>query len=123
MNWIGGTLQRTKHANKGVIQKQRAYFARARTQLKQSPGTPAVPFRPDYLLDGDGHELGHYLPTFGSGSVRHTGHLARKRREVERAHPSSAIQKSQRLIEPRKSQETSLHFLQGRRNSAADNGM
>jgi hypothetical protein len=45
MNWTGGRLQRSKDANKGIIQKQKAHFARARTQLQNSTpaSTPAFP--------------------------------------------------------------------------------
>jgi hypothetical protein len=58
MNWTGGTLQRTKHANKGVMQRQRAYFARARTKLQQSPSTHSTPFRPEYYHNSDGRDVG-----------------------------------------------------------------
>lgn len=45
MNWTGGRLQQSKNANKGIIQKQKAHFARARTQLQNNIGasTPAFP--------------------------------------------------------------------------------
>jgi hypothetical protein len=58
MNWTGGTLQRTKYANKGVMQRQRAYFARARTKLQQSPSTQSTPFRPEYYHNSDGRDVG-----------------------------------------------------------------
>jgi hypothetical protein len=82
MNWTGGTLQRTKHANKGITQKQKAYFARARTHLQNGSKSPAVPFRPSYLQNDDSFELAGHLPSFGSGSVRHTGHPARNRHDT-----------------------------------------
>lgn len=82
MNWTGGTLQRTKHANKGVVQKQKAYFARARTHLQNGTNSPVAPFRPRYLQNDDSFELAGRLPAFGSGSVRHTGHSVRRHREA-----------------------------------------
>jgi hypothetical protein len=84
MNWTGGSLQRTRNANKGIVQKQKAYFARARTHLQNGPRSPAAPFRPTYLQNDDNFELAGCLPSFGSGSVRHTGHSARRRNEATR---------------------------------------
>lgn len=81
MNWTGGTLQRTKTASKGVVQKQKAHFAKARTNLQNGPDSPNAPFRPSYLQNDDSFELTRRLPSFGSGSVRHTGHSARRHRE------------------------------------------
>jgi hypothetical protein len=72
MNWTGGTLQRTKNANKGVVQKQKAYFAKARTHLQNGPDSPIAPFRPSYLQNDDSFELAGHLPSFGTRSVRHT---------------------------------------------------
>jgi hypothetical protein len=46
MNWTGGTLQRTKHANKGITQKQKAYFARARTHLQNGSSHQLFRFGP-----------------------------------------------------------------------------
>jgi hypothetical protein len=88
MNWTGGTLQRTKHANKGVVQKQKAYFARARTHLQNGSNPTIAPFRPSYLQNDDSFELAGRLPSFGSGSVRHTGHSARRHREARDREPS-----------------------------------
>ncbi len=73
MNWTGGTLQRTKNANKGVIQKQRAHFARARTKLQQSPNSPTTPFRPDFLRDGDCIDFGHHIDSSTSSVIYHAG--------------------------------------------------
>jgi hypothetical protein len=53
MNWTGGSLQRTKIANKGVAQKQKAYFARARMHLQNGPTSPAAPFQPSFLRNED----------------------------------------------------------------------
>lgn len=53
MNWTGGSLQRTKKANSGVLRQQKAYFAKARTNPPSAPRTPAAPFRPSYLRDDD----------------------------------------------------------------------
>ena len=88
MNWTGGTLQRTKNANKGVVQKQKAYFARARTHLQNGSKSPVAPFRPSYFQNDNNFELVGYPPSFGSGSVRHTGHSARRRREATDREPS-----------------------------------
>lgn len=80
MNWTGGSLQRTKKANTGVVQQQKAYFARARTQLQNDTNSPVAPFRPSYLQDdGDSYLLG--IAPSGSGSLRHTGHAAKRRNE------------------------------------------
>ncbi|KAH7092137.1 hypothetical protein FB567DRAFT_231599 [Paraphoma chrysanthemicola] len=94
MNWTGGTLQRTKHANKGVIQKQKAYFARARTHLQNGAESPDVPFRPSYLQNYDSFELAGHLPLLGSGSVRHTGHSVTQRRDSghRRGSPGGELQ-------------------------------
>ncbi|KAF3033472.1 hypothetical protein E8E11_003068 [Didymella keratinophila] len=120
MNWTGGTLQRTKHANKGVIQKQKAHFARARTQLQHSPGTPAAPFRPDFLQGSDTYDLGQRLPAFSTGSVRRTGHSARKHREEGNYH-SPTTQKPRHTHGHSNSQGRSPHFSQSRRHTRDDN--
>ena len=76
MNWTGGSLQRTKKANTGIVQQQRAYFAKARTHFQNATNLPAAPFFPSYLRESENAGfLG--IPPFGSGSVRHTGHSAR----------------------------------------------
>jgi hypothetical protein len=79
MNWTGGSLQRTKHASKGIVQKQKAHFARARTHHQGGAKSPAVPFRPSYLGFDNSFELSSHLPSYEKGSVRHTGHTARRR--------------------------------------------
>ena len=61
MNWTGGRLQRSKNANKGIVQKQKAHFARARTQLHND-----APTIQSSLLCGD--------PPAVSRTVRHAGH-------------------------------------------------
>ncbi|KAE8866782.1 hypothetical protein PTNB73_04876 [Pyrenophora teres f. teres] len=78
MNWTGGSLQRTKKANAGVLQQQRAYFAKARTHLQNATNSPIAPFYPDYLRESEHPGLSR-MSSFGSGSVRHTGHSARLR--------------------------------------------
>lgn len=115
MNWTGGTLQRTKHANKGVTQKQKAHFARARTQLQQSLGTPAAPCHPDFLH-------GQRLPAFGTGSVRHTGHSARKHREEEDYH-SLTTRKPRQTHHSSNTQGTSPHFSRSRQHTRHENGL
>lgn len=81
MNWTGGNLQRTKHANKGIVQKQRAYFASARAQLQNSSRSPVALFRPSYFRKDEDCDLGGQVPLFELGSVRRTGHPARQIRE------------------------------------------
>ncbi|KAF2643784.1 hypothetical protein P280DRAFT_216560 [Massarina eburnea CBS 473.64] len=94
MNWTGGSLQRSKKTSKGVLQKQKAHFARARTQL-QNGSQRVSPFRPSYLRDEE-HTLldGQLPPLFSSRSIRHTGHSKTLREPPEQssAHqrPSSA---------------------------------
>jgi hypothetical protein len=84
MNWTGGSLQRTKKANKGVLQQQKTYFAKARTQLHNPPNSHVAPFRPNHLHDNNESGLWGVIP-FGSGSVRPTGHRAK--------HPSERAQR------------------------------
>jgi hypothetical protein len=81
MNWTGGSLQRTKHANKGVVQKQKAFFAKARTHLQNSPKSPATPFRPTYLQNDSSFELSSHLPPFEASPIQHTRHSAQRRLE------------------------------------------
>ncbi|KAH7068188.1 hypothetical protein BKA63DRAFT_478566 [Paraphoma chrysanthemicola] len=96
MNWTGGTLQRTKHANKGVVQKQKAHFARARTHLQNGAKSPDVPFRPSYLQNDDSFELAGRLPLLVSGSVRHTGHSVRQQHDSghRKGSPGGELQES-----------------------------
>jgi hypothetical protein len=85
MNWTGGKLQRSKRANKGIAQIQKAHFARARTQLQKNPHSPPSPFRPNFSRD-NADSLGGQVPLFSSRSVRHTGHsrtLRERRSEVD----------------------------------------
>jgi hypothetical protein len=85
MNWTGGSLQRTKHASKGIVQKQKAYFAKARTHHQDGAKSP---FRPSYLGDDNSFGLSRHMPSYGKGSVRHTGHTARRRyAPTQRVHP------------------------------------
>ncbi|KAF2239270.1 hypothetical protein EV356DRAFT_168672 [Viridothelium virens] len=47
MNWTGGKLQRHKHSGNGRINRQKAFFARQRTNLQNAPlsnSTPTIPF-------------------------------------------------------------------------------
>lgn len=81
MNWTGGSLQRTKNANRGTLQKQKAYFARARTQLQNDTNRPAVIFRPNYLCAADEFDLVQQSPSLGSASIRRSSHSARRRGE------------------------------------------
>jgi len=87
MNWTGGSLQRTKKANTGVLQQQKAYFAKARTHLQNATNSPVPPFRPSYLRDNEESGLMGELPSFSSGSVRHTGYSARGRGDRTRREP------------------------------------
>ncbi|EUC33115.1 hypothetical protein COCCADRAFT_96923 [Bipolaris zeicola 26-R-13] len=77
MNWTGGSLQRTKKANSGMLQRQRAYFAKARTNLQNIPQTPVAPFIPSYLRDNSKSD---YLavPSFELISDRHLSGPKRK---------------------------------------------
>lgn len=71
MNWTGGTLQRTKKANQGTVQQQKAYFARARTQLQNASNPPVVAFRPNYLLNGDRLDITRRVPLLDTGHGCH----------------------------------------------------
>jgi hypothetical protein len=102
MNWTGGSLQRTKHANKGVVQKQKAYFARARTEL-QNPGSPTAPFRPDYFREAGNREVDQRLPSSRSASTRRIGHGARFWRKADPRDAPVASSKH-----PRQLQHTSV---------------
>jgi hypothetical protein len=81
MNWTGGSLQRTTKANKGVLQQQKAYFAKARIHLQHTSNSPVAPFRPSYLRDNEESDLKGGMLAFGSGSVWHTGHSVKRRDE------------------------------------------
>ncbi|KAG9194174.1 hypothetical protein G6011_04209 [Alternaria panax] len=93
MNWTGGSLQRTKKANRGVLQQQKAYFAKARTQLQNATDSPAAPFRPSYLRDNDDCGLWGITPSV-SGSVRHTGHAAKRTGERRQRGPTTEKRRS-----------------------------
>jgi hypothetical protein len=80
MNWTGGSLQRTKHAHKGHLQQQRAYFAKARTQLQNAPDSPTFPFRPNWLRNADESDLKGGMSRF-TASIRQPGHSAKNRSE------------------------------------------
>ncbi|KAJ8110001.1 hypothetical protein OPT61_g7041 [Boeremia exigua] len=118
MNWTGGTLQRTKHANKGVVQKQRAYFARARTKLQQSPNSPTAPFCPDFLRECDSNSFGRRIASSSSGSVHRAGHLAGKRARKEERHLPSTVRERQCEDDRR---ETISHSAQDRYRVEAEN--
>jgi hypothetical protein len=96
MNWTGGSLQRTKKANAGVLQQQKAYFAKSRTHLQNASNSPVAPFRPSYLRDNEGFDLMPVgaIHSFGSVSVRHTGHSAKRRGERPRREPSPGDRRS-----------------------------
>lgn len=111
MNWTGGALQRTKNANKGVIQKQRAYFARARTKLQQSSETLATPFHPDFLQVCADFEYGGQSHSASSGSMRHGSQSVRQRQKGRERHASPAVRR-QRCGDDQGTLHTSSHFLQ-----------
>jgi hypothetical protein len=94
MNWTGGTLQRTKKANTGVLQQQKAYFAKARTYLQNGTNPPVAPFRPSYLRDNSESDLMGGMVLFGSGSIRHTGRSAKQRGETARYEASPEDKRS-----------------------------
>ncbi|KAH6625351.1 hypothetical protein C7974DRAFT_199539 [Boeremia exigua] len=119
MNWTGGTLQRTRHANKGVIQKQKAYFARARAKLQQSPEAATTPFHPEFLQDGGVYGLGRRISSSASGSVSHARHSARKRR-VRDEHHNSPTARGWRRANDLRLQGASPHFEQDRYRGEVD---
>ncbi|EAT82110.1 hypothetical protein HBI56_080920 [Parastagonospora nodorum] len=92
MNWTGGSLQRTKQASKGVVQTQKAYFARARTHLQNGPKSHAAPFKPTYLRNDEKSELTGQLPAFVSSSVRRTEHSAWYHHEPTHGRPPLAAE-------------------------------
>jgi len=78
MNWTGGSLQRSKKANKGTLQKQRAHFARARARLQDGPdrhraSNSLSPLHPGFFRDVDTEGPRSTLRSFSSRSVRHAG--------------------------------------------------
>ncbi|KAF2654605.1 hypothetical protein K491DRAFT_464235 [Lophiostoma macrostomum CBS 122681] len=80
MNWTGGSLQRhSKNAHKGIVRRQKQHFAKVRTALQNRPLTSATPFRPSFLED-EHLTVSGQMPSFGLGSVRHTGHAKRYER-------------------------------------------
>ncbi|KAF2851785.1 hypothetical protein T440DRAFT_394426 [Plenodomus tracheiphilus IPT5] len=74
MNWTGGSLQRTRKSKDGVIQQQKAYFARARTQLQDVAHSPAAPFQPNFLHPNGISDMMGQPCSSGTGAVHHTGH-------------------------------------------------
>ncbi|PSN66145.1 hypothetical protein BS50DRAFT_677419 [Corynespora cassiicola Philippines] len=99
MNWTGGSLQRSKNANKGVVQKQRQHFARVRTQLQH--GIPKTsPSRPSHLAEGRLAPAGR-LPPVAAASVQHVAHRGRIQDAHGRAtprHSSSGVQNTQNVV-------------------------
>jgi len=83
MNWTGGSLRRTKKANSATLQRQKAYFAEARTNLQNARQTLAAPFRPSYLR---GKDSTVFLagPSPGAASVRGGGHAEECGEEASR---------------------------------------
>lgn len=76
MNWTGGRLQRSRAANKGVIQRQKAHFARAKAQLQDSASTDTSPHRPSFFRD-ERVSQHHKLPKLSSPhNSRHAGQIA-----------------------------------------------
>ncbi|KAF1835189.1 hypothetical protein BDW02DRAFT_597577 [Decorospora gaudefroyi] len=111
MNWTGGSLQRTKKANTGVLQQQRAYFAKARTHLQNTTNSPGPPFRPSYLRDNE--DFGAMRASFGSGSVRHVGHPAKRSGARRRRKPSPDNRRSDIGYDELSTHESSpTHFAQ-----------
>lgn len=119
MNWTGGSLQRTKHANKGVLQKQKAYFARARTKLQQGPNSSTAPFRPDFLRDSDRSDLGHRVASSPSGALRHAGYSIGKRAERGRSFPF-IVEKRQGEGDRGTPQEASIYFWHDRHSDEGE---
>ncbi len=78
MNWTGGSLQRTKNANKGILQKQKAYFAKARTQLQNNSNRSTANFRPSYLDEDEYYDLTRRVPTGRAASFHQSGHSLRR---------------------------------------------
>lgn len=83
MNWTGGSLQRTKNANRGVRQKQKAFFARARTKLQNDSNSHCAPSHPSFLRKNDPVTSAR-TPWLGLGAMRHTSQPARCEREAIR---------------------------------------
>ncbi|KAH9866208.1 hypothetical protein J1614_008773 [Plenodomus biglobosus] len=90
MNWTGGSLQRTRKGNGGIIQQQKAYFARARTHLQDVTNSPAAPFRPSYLHASGSDGLMGQLPLFGTQSIRHKGQTSKRSLQNLRAQSSDS---------------------------------
>ncbi|KAF2452166.1 hypothetical protein P171DRAFT_468511 [Karstenula rhodostoma CBS 690.94] len=83
MNWTGGRLQRSKDANKGIIQKQKAHFARARTQLQHDSRASTSTF--PYAFLGD--ERASQQPQFPLTSARTARFTGRSRDRSAAASP------------------------------------
>ncbi|KAH8722542.1 hypothetical protein GQ44DRAFT_761665 [Phaeosphaeriaceae sp. PMI808] len=93
MNWTGGSLQRTKHANKGIAQKQKDFFARARTHLQNGTKPPVKPFRPSYLQNDNSFRLIEH--PFGSG------HVCRNKQSTKRYHEAMHQSRRASLVDGR----------------------
>lgn len=85
MNWTGGSLQRTRKANGGIIQQQKAYFARARAHLQNVTNLPTTPFRPSYLNASREDGLPGQEASLATRSLRHKGQTSKPRRQDLRA--------------------------------------
>ncbi|PVI05187.1 hypothetical protein DM02DRAFT_650845 [Periconia macrospinosa] len=60
MNWTGGSLHRLKNTKNGIVQKQKAHFARARARLQSGSRRSSPPVPPTYLAADE--ELEHRWP-------------------------------------------------------------
>lgn len=108
MNWTGGSLQRTKTANGGVLQQQKAYFARARTHLQNELNAPVAPFQSRYLHgSGDTNSL---FPLLGTDSNGNTGHARRQQKKGSRASSSRSYSQYRNRDSPKNAQD-SCHRL------------
>lgn len=102
MNWTGGRLQRhSRNAAKGSLGRQKAHFAKARTQLQNGPGENTHPFRPDYL-DKDGDLHGRELASCGRGNASRPQTVYRREEPREARHLRREKQLSGQLVPARR---------------------
>lgn len=74
MNWTGGRLQRSKNANRGIVQKQKAHFARARVPIQNDTAARTSPSRNDLVRIEKGHAISiSQPPPSNAHASRHTG--------------------------------------------------
>jgi hypothetical protein len=94
MNWTGGKLQRSKQVKKGIVQMQKAHFARARTQLQNNSNSRT---RPSFSRD-DKDGPGGQFSTLSSRTVHHTGHREKQQEGRSKVDSASCLHGAEKEV-------------------------